>query len=45
MVVDVHPTVDLLVKALLLEIGVKNQPDSLEIRTILRQVPIANHRE
>ena len=44
-VVVIHPLMDLLVEALLLEIGVQNQPDSLEIRAILRQVPIANHRE
>ena len=45
MVMEIHPLMDLFIKIGILEIGVKDQPDPLEIRAILRQAPIANHRK
>ena len=45
MVMTVHPLVDLFVEILVLEVWIENEPDSPEILAILRQLPIANHRE
>jgi hypothetical protein len=45
MMMGIHPLPNLLVEAPIFEIGVKNQPNSPEIRNILRQVPIANNRK
>ena len=45
MMMLVHPLEDLLVKALFLEVGIKDQPDSLIIRAILRQLSITNNRK
>ena len=45
MMVDVHPIADRLVDALILKIRVKNQPDSTDILTPTRQLPITDHCE
>ena len=45
MMMLIHPIVNGFIRTLVLEIGVKDQPDSAEIRSILRQMPIANNRK